>query len=483
MSLPRKVFLNIIILFGARVAYRLFSALAIILATNYLGADLYGRFATALAWSNIFLAVNDLGMSTLMVREASRDHTKMPTIFGNTLIVEVVFSLLFFGMTVALASGFHYDHTTLLLIMILTAAGLLYEFRKVMRGIFRVLFQLKDVVILEILNGIVTLATTWVIITLVTNRSAAVVQLAEVRLVINVAFIVGMFLYTLSIVQPRVQFRSIIPMIKAAIPFSIYNFFFMLYFQIDQIIISLLRTSRDVGFYSAAAQIVGVLLFIPLMVFQVTMPIMYRYSQNNLAKYQRIHHALTRYLAAIGIPAGCGLAVFAPQIIHLIYPHGGFAASIPILQIMGIFLAIRFIGIGHGNSLMTMDKQGSRARIQFMAVLFNIVGDVILIARYGALGAAIATTVTEIFITTTTLAQSARLSNETIRANLLPLLPILAASGTTLGILYLTKPFISIIVLMVFGLMLYPMCLWLFRFVSPYDRGIIKEILTKKEIE
>lgn len=480
MSLSRKVLINIIALFGARIAYRFLAALAMILATNYFGASVYGHFATALAWSNIFLAVNDLGMSTLMVRDAARDHTSMPVVFGNTLIVEILFSLLFFGITIALAAGFHYDHITFILIMILTAAGLVYEFRKVMRGIFRVLFQLKDVVVLEVLMGIATFGGTWFILHSALEQQDALFNLAWLRLLLNALFVGGMFLYTFRVVRPHYDVKKIIPMIKESFPFSLYNFFFMLYFQIDQIIISLLGTSRDVGLYSSAAQIVGVALFIPLMVFQVTMPIMYRYSKENPKKYKRIHHVLTRYLSAIGIPAGCGLLLFAPEIIALVYPRGGFVDAIPILRIFGLFLAIRFIGIGHGNSLTTMDRPRLRANIQIFAVGVNIIADIILIIRFGPLGAAIATTFTELIIMSFTLTRSVRLLRETFRENLLPLLPIFGATITIMILLYLTKTIIPIIILMIFGVLLYPFFLWLFRFVNSYDRGIINEIVEKK---
>jgi O-antigen/teichoic acid export membrane protein len=239
-----------------------------------------------------------------------------------------------------------------------------------------------------------------------------------------------------------------------------------------------MKTPADVGIYSAAAKLVTVFLFIPIMTFQVTTPLMYRYSQENREKYQRINQALWRYLAAFGVPAGVGLSLLAPEIIDLVY-GAEYAASVAVLQVMGWFLAIRFCGISQGNSLTTTDRQGLRALIQIISVGINIGLDIWLIREYGAAGAAIATTITEAVIISCYLYFSARYLNESILRNLASLVPVALATAGMAGLILLAKPYLHVIVLVILGAVSYGFFLWISRFFRAYDRQILQQIFRK----
>src|SRR3989339_58158 len=343
MSLVKKVFKNATYLLIARALFRFLTALVMIYAARYLTKEEYGMYGTALAWSNVFLALNDLGMSTLIVREAARDEKKMALYFGNTLVVEIILSIFFFFLTLIIGIGLHYDYTTLVLIAILSGAGLVFEFRKVARGAFRVIFEMKFVALMEIANGALYFITTILIISFIQNTNTGLLALAHTRLWVNVLVVVILLLATLRYVKPKFSLSALWPMIKQSYVFTLYNMFFMLYFQVDQIIISIMQDAKAVGAYTAPSNIVTFFLFIPLMIFQVTMPLMYRYSKDNLEQYKRINHALWRYLCAFGIPAGVGIALLAPQIMTLVY-HNKYQSSSALLMVMGIFLSVRFLG-------------------------------------------------------------------------------------------------------------------------------------------
>lgn len=480
MSLTKKVFKNVSYLLIARAAFRFLTAGVLLYATTYLGAERFGMLETATAWANSFLALNDVGMSTLIVREAARDEKKMALYFGNTLVVEVILSIVLYVVILGVGFGLNYDSTTMTLMMIMGAAGLAFEFRKVMRGIFRVLLKLKFVAMLEVINGLLYLLFAIWIFATVTDKDLGLLGLAHSRLWVNVLIVVALFLYTLKFIKPTFALNQVWPMVKQSYVFTLYNVFFMLYFEIDQIILSIMKDATEVGIYGAPAKIVNLLLFIPIMIFQVTMPIMYRYSKNDIEKYKRINHATWRYIAAFGVPAGLGLWFLAPEIMNWFAVRDpAYFLSIPVLHVFGWFLVIRFIGISQGNSLTTTDRQGLRAFIQILSLGVNIVLDIWLIQKYGAYGAATATLITEVMITSSYLYFSARYLKESIPKNLLSLLPIFAASAGMLGILALAKPHVHVIVLVIFGFIVYALLLWVFRFFKSYDRKIIQQITQK----
>lgn len=478
MNIVRSVFTNVSYLLIARMAFRVLTAVVLIYAARYLGVERFGMFETALAWSNAFLALNDVGMSTLIVREAARDEKKMAVYFGNTLAVEVVLSIVLYAAIIGIGLALRYDPTIISLMMILGAAGLVFEFRKVMRGIFRVVMDLKFVAILEVINGVLYLLLAIWIFSAFADIDMGMMGLAHSRLWVNVLVILAMLVYTLRFIRPTFAPKEIWPMIKQSYVFTLYNLFFMLYFQIDQIILSIMKDSAEVGIYSAPAKIVSLFLFIPLMVFQVIMPLMYRYSTNNIERYKKVNHLLWRYLAAFGIPAGIGLWFLAPNIIGLVF-DASYSASVPVLAVMGLFLAIRFTGISQGNSLTTNDRQGLRAVIQIVSVGINIVLDILLITTYGALGAAYATLITEAIIASCYIVFSAHFLKESIIRNAASLIPVLLATAGMVGALFLFLDRFHVILLVLFGALVYVFLLWIFRFFKAVDRQIVQQIVQK----
>jgi O-antigen/teichoic acid export membrane protein len=150
------------------------------------------------------------------------------------------------------------------------------------------------------------------------------------------------------------------------------------------------------------------------------------------------------------------------------------------MQIFGVFLAIRFVGIAHGNSLTTTDRQSLRAKMQAISVAVNIILDIALIYFYGPIGAAIATLITEIGITSSTIVLTSRHLRESFNSIAKGLMPIVAAGAGMAGMLVLLKPTVSVIVLVIFGSILYLFLLWVFRFFTPHDRALIGEIVKRR---
>ena len=487
MSLAKATAKNISYLLVARVLFRFLNAIALIYAARYLGNDRYGMFTTATAWANAFIALNDVGMSTLMLRAGAREPERMNVYFGNTLLVESVLSIVIWGGLIGVGLSL-YDTTTAWLMVILGASNLVYEFRKVMRGVFRSHSNLRPIALTELLNGATFCAATFAIIFFVKNRDLGLYGIAHASLWTDIVSVAVLCIVTVRILKPRVDISQLWGMVKQAWPFTLYNLFYMIYFQVDQIIISLILTSSAVGVYSAPTQIVTVLLFIPIMVFQVTTPLMYKFAAEDTSAYARAHRIIWRYLSAFSVPSGIGIWLLAEPIISLVYGKNYFHhdpalfhQAVLIMQIFGWFLAIRFIGIGHGNALTTSDRQKLRARMQALSVLFNIILDTILIVFYGPVGAAVATLITEVGIAAFTLFVAAKHVHESLISILQGLLPIVAATAVMAGILTLISQHLSVIMLVIFGMGIYLTALWIFRFFTPKDKRLLKEIFSSRK--
>jgi O-antigen/teichoic acid export membrane protein len=109
-------------------------------------------------------------------------------------------------------------------------------------------------------------------------------------------------------------------------------------------------------------------------------------------------------IAFVGGLSGLGLIVAIPvvrladPIIRLVY-GSSFAASSVILSIIGVVLLFKSINFALGGILTAIDWQRQRVLAQFVAVVFNIVLNLLVIGRYGIIGVAWVYVLTEMLLT------------------------------------------------------------------------------------
>jgi O-antigen/teichoic acid export membrane protein len=69
----QRLFKNIGVLSVGQIATYVFTFFFTVFTARYLGAEGYGVLAFALAFTGIFAVLSDMGLSTLMIREISRN--------------------------------------------------------------------------------------------------------------------------------------------------------------------------------------------------------------------------------------------------------------------------------------------------------------------------------------------------------------------------------------------------------------------------
>lgn len=473
----RKIFFSTLFLFIARLIFRALNAATVIFVARFLGADKYGYFETSLAIVNVLLVFNDLGMSTLLVKEASKDKEKLPVYFGNTLLVESVLSIALYALMILSAWLLYHNQVITELVALLGAANLIFEHRKVFRGSLRVVFRMASLGWVEILNGAANFGIL-VLITKITDPETGLFRLAEAQLLINLVIVALFGIYALLIVRlrPKVDTTQIKPMIKGAYLFSLTQLFTILYFSIDQILISKLRPIEEVGWYSAPFKIIVFMIMVPQMIFQVVQPIMFRLAAQDIERYKRIHFTLMRYLTAFGLPIGAMCIIYADQIV-LWFFGDRFAQSALPLRWFGAFIMVYFIASAAEYSLTSLDKQKTKVIIQIIAVCANAILDVFLILNYGFFGASIATFIVEVFLAGGFIWADLRAVKERLGHVVMqiwkPVVAVLVTAGVSLGVLNPAFPNLTAILL---SGIVYLLILFILGFLRPYDLKLLKQL-------
>lgn len=197
--------------------------------------------------------------------------------------------------------------------------------------------------------------------------------------------------------------QSVGPTLKARI--KKYNLSVLLIILCDKIIwdksenffLGRFCSASEIGFYNLGFNISRKFTAIlPSTFWKVLFPAMSNYcGTGDHAKTKRLFFIATRYLAFAAFPIGVGGAILAYQMIHYLYGHD-FIGAQRILQIMFLSSILTSLCEPGAAILYGYEKQSFIYKLGAVMAVINIILDIFLIKRYGALGAACCYAVTTI---------------------------------------------------------------------------------------
>jgi len=183
-------------------------------------------------------------------------------------------------------------------------------------------------------------------------------------------------------------------LIKKSFPMMLSNSLFLLMSWIDVLMLSILKTSYDVGVYNTTLK-VATLITIGLMgVNSIAMP---KFSElkNNNKNFKSIANKSVLISLAIALPIFLIIIIFPKNILQLF--GNEFIIGVESLRILSLGFLFSVIS---GSVVPILNMTGGAKivkNILLLAVVLNIILNLILIPIWGIKGAAIATSITTIF--------------------------------------------------------------------------------------
>src|SRR4029077_19415948 len=187
--------------------------------------------------------------------------------------------------------------------------------------------------------------------------------------------------------------------IRAGIPLAITYVLTTVYFKLDVPILQHSRSYAEVGWYTFAYRPFEALLFIPATMRTVMFPVLSIYYRSAPNRVLASAEKFFKGLAVIGWPITVGLFLLAPQYIDLITTH--FPQSGAALRILALAVVFMFVDNTFAAVLNAIDRQKLFAYVALSGLVINFVLNIILIPRFGYLGASWATVATEVGLVTT----------------------------------------------------------------------------------
>jgi O-antigen/teichoic acid export membrane protein len=149
-------------------------------------------------------------------------------------------------------------------------------------------------------------------------------------------------------------------------------------------------TLAQIAFYTLAYSIASKLGEIATIITSTLLPLFSEsYGRDNFGEIGQIFVNALKYLQMVMVPLCLLAAAMAGPLVRLVY-GSSYLPSVLVLQVLLICQAFTSIGSVGSSLLLGTERQGFIAKWGTLIAILNVVLDLILIPRYGAVGAAVA---------------------------------------------------------------------------------------------
>jgi O-antigen/teichoic acid export membrane protein len=169
-----------------------------------------------------------------------------------------------------------------------------------------------------------------------------------------------------------------------------------IYVNLDTVMLGYLSSDRNVGLYTAAVRITKIVVVLVTTLGGVLIPrISYYIEHKNFEEFRKVIKLSANFILFLGLPSIVGLYILAPEVINL-FGGSDFSESITSMRIMlPIILFIGFSNLLGIQIMYNFGEEKSVIKSVLIGSIIHIITNLILIPKFGHIGAAISTLMAE----------------------------------------------------------------------------------------
>lgn len=395
MSLVKLVAHNTLTQVIGKAISTVLGVAVVFLVTRALGPSGYGEYTTVITYLSFFGIVADLGLTIITAQMISERDADERRIVGTIFSFRAVTALIAYGAAPAVALLTDYTTAEKIGIVITAWSFFFVSLQQTLQGIFQKNLVMRYPMIAEVWGRVALLAATvygvwrgehlsWFLTAVVIGN------------VVNFALVwhFARRIVTFSFAWDGVIIRETM---RRCWPIAISIVFNLVYLKADMLILRATGTLEEVGYYGAAYRVVDILMMVPVMMMGVILPIATRaWTDGNAAMVRRVVQKTWDAFAAYSVPLVLGGVVIAQPLMVLV-AGDAFAASGAPLRVLLLAFGAATVSTLFGHLIVALHKQRAVMWVYGVDALLALVAYLIFIPRFGMMGAAWATFVSELF--------------------------------------------------------------------------------------
>ncbi|MEZ9917147.1 flippase [Vibrio breoganii] len=391
-----KYLLNTAWIFSEKILRIILGLSVSILLARYLGPKDFGVYNYSLSIVVLFTALANLGLDKIIVKELVSENLKPNEIIGTSIILRLISSF-FIILTVLFISSYVVKQPNVSLLIVIFSFSILFQSFSVIDFYFQSKVRVKYS---SISKSIAFIVCSLLNISFI-YFEFSVIQFSYLLVLESILFSAFLIYFfskkseSIRIKELKFELSTAKSLLKQSWPMILSGLAVTLYMKVDQIMLSNIISEESVGIYSAALRLSESWYFIPAIISSSLFPAILNAKKIDEKLYIDRVQDLFYILTCMSFTLGLVISTQSEFIIDLLYGED-YIESSSVLTIhiwTGIFV---FIGVARGGWIVNENLQVYSLIYTSLSLVANISLNFYLIPRYGVVGAAYATLISQV---------------------------------------------------------------------------------------
>lgn len=388
-----KVAANAGWIIACKLGKAILTLVSTMIISRSLGVEKYGIISYAASIVAFAAPIMKLGINEILVHELVNRPEEEGRVLGTTIVLNLCSSLLcMIGITVFVNFANAGEKTTIIVCMCYSCQ-LLFQALEMVYYWFQAHLKSKHTSIAILISYFIVVFVQLVLIFIKANIYTLALSYTMEYLITSIILVI--FYKKEKGARFSFSFSEAKHLLATGKYYIISGLMVMIFSQTDKIMLKLMCDDTSVGIYSAAVTCANMTSFIFVAIIDSFRPTIFN-SYKNTDEFKTKLKSLYSIIIWFSLIQCIVMTLFAPIIIKIIYGVE-YAKAINVLQIAVWFTTFSYIGTVRNIWILSYGYQKFLSIINISGAIMNIILNLVLIPFYGAIGAAIASVISQIF--------------------------------------------------------------------------------------
>lgn len=374
----------------------LLALVSVPLLVRHLGIAGYGRYVSVVSLVTIVGGVTDAGLAAVAIREhATTTGATRERLARALLGIRIVLTMLGVITVAAFAALAGYG-APLVLGTVLSGAGLtLLVVQQTWATVLRAELRLGWVTLAEFVRQFVSVAGIFALVVLgaeIAAFFAVAIPASFAALVITGARVRS----TVSL-RPSLDFAAWRNLLRETLPVSIAVALHSVYMRIVVVLMSLVSTDLQTGYFATSLKIVDVLFMVPFLLAQAILPVLVRAARDDEKRFAYGLQSAFEVALVGGAGATLLTVLGAPVAVSLLAGAEG-AGAVDVLRVQALVVLMTCQTAIWQYALFALRCHRALAVANLAGLIVAVVATLVLAPVHGAVGAAVAAVLAELVL-------------------------------------------------------------------------------------
>ena len=381
-------------LIGAKVIQMVLSLIVGVLTARFLGPNNYGLINYGTAYVSFFTALCTLGLNNVIIKDFIDNPNQKGQAIGTCLVFRFFASALSIFLIFLISYFVDYGEFLTIVVVSLCSISLIFQIVDIFNYYFQSLYKSKITAIATLAAYIIV--SLYKIVLLALNKDVKWFAFAT-----SVDYLVlGVILFLVYKFSngPKLSFSFSKgkDLLKNSYHYILSNMMVAIYAQTDKIMLKQMLSETEVGFYSVATTICTMWTFILMAIIDSMYPTILNLHDKNKVAFEKKNKQLYALVFYISIFVSLCFQILSPTIIYILYGNS-FMPAVDPLRVVTWYTAFSYLGVARNAWIVCEHNQKYLKWMYGGAAFINVMLNFLLIPFFGAVGAALASLITQVF--------------------------------------------------------------------------------------